>query len=380
MIQYFNYSIIIKEEITMKKIVFLLLVTLLLFSCVNSDIRNSNIASGNNNHIAALSYLEKHLYKQAERLDPEVLINYQLAWNKGREYYDSIIRQNLANSRDMLNYKENYYELYKSYFSLPQATKEKLPLIVAHKNELESSRKSLVASYVEYGDQLPSISYQNRLHKYLIYKKAGDYALPTDMAVFQKLQQANAGLEKNIKVDILNTFDFYFKNSIQSKLENALLKEKLFSISHSGNYHLLFQVRIDNYQFLRSQPSFSSTTEYKTIKESYDKVENGKIIKAYKEIRVPYQKLVYGKKSRLSYLCSYALYDKEQNIVFQQSLPCHIEDSKTWHQYISLDSHFIDLPKNEVEPASLSQEELIEKSFSPVIRSLKRDMEALKKY
>ncbi|MDY6171866.1 MAG: hypothetical protein SPH94_01550 [Fusobacterium necrophorum] len=364
----------------MKKIVFLLLVTLLLFSCVNSDIRNSNIASGNNNHIAALSYLEKHLYKQAERLDPEVLINYQLAWNKGREYYDSIIRQNLANSRDMLNYKENYYELYKSYFSLPQATKEKLPLIVAHKNELESSRKSLVASYVEYGDQLPSISYQNRLHKYLIYKKAGDYALPTDMAVFQKLQQANAGLEKNIKVDILNTFDFYFKNSIQSKLENALLKEKLFSISHSGNYHLLFQVRIDNYQFLRSQPSFSSTTEYKTIKESYDKVENGKIIKAYKEIRVPYQKLVYGKKSRLSYLCSYALYDKEQNIVFQQSLPCHIEDSKTWHQYISLDSHFIDLPKNEVEPASLSQEELIEKSFSPVIRSLKRDMEALKKY
>ena len=366
----------------MKKIVSLLFVTLLFFSCVSSDIRNSNTASSKNNHIAALSYLEKHLYKQAEKLDPEVLTNYQIAWNKGREYYASVIRQNLAkNPRDMLNYKEDYYELYKSYFSLPQATKEKLPLIVAHKNELENSRRSLVASYVEYGDQLPSTGYQNRLHKYLIYKKAGDDALPTDIAVFQKLQQANSGLEKNIKVNILNAFDFYFKNSIQAKLENALLKEKLFSISHSGNYHLLFQVRIDNYQFLQSQPSFSSTTEYKTIKEPYDKVENGKIIKAYKEIRVPYQKLVYGKKSRLSYLCSYTLYDKEQNIVFQRSLPCHIEDSKTWHQYISLDfTHFIDLPKNEIEPASLSQEELIEKSFSPVIRALKRDMEALKKY
>lgn len=366
----------------MKKIVSLLLATMLFFSCVSSDIRYANIAAENNNYVTALSYLEKYLYKPEKNVDVKILAQYQILWNKGRDYYATIISQNLAgNSRNMLNYKEDFYQLYKNYFSLPQEIKEKLPTIVAGSEELENSRRNFVASYVEYGDRLPPISYQNRLHKYLIYKKASDYALPTEITIQQKLQQANANLEKNIKLELLNIFDLYFKNSVQSKLENTLLKEKLFILSPSGNHALLFQVKIDNYHFLQNQPSFSTTTEYKIIKEPYEKIENGKIVKEYKEIRVPYQKLIYGKKNQLSYLCSYTLYDKHQNIIFQRSLPCRIEESKTWHQYITLDfTHFIELPKNEIEPGFLSQEELIEKSFSPVIKSLKQDIKNLKKY
>lgn len=366
----------------MKKLIIILFSTLLFFSCVSSDIRNSNAALNKNNYTTALAYLEKHLYKPSEKLDPDVLENYQISWNRGREYYSSTIQQNLANNpRDMLNYKKDYYELYKSYFSLPQATKDKLPLIVVNQNDLEHSRKLLVTSYFEYANQLPSLTYQNRLHKYLILKKANEYALPTETYISQKLQKVDTDLEKNLKILILNASDFYFKNSIQAKLENSLLERKLFSISNSENYNLLFQVKIDNYHFLQNQASFSTVTEYKVLQEAYDKIENGKAIKAYREIRVPYQKLIYGKKNRLSYLCTYTLYDKYHNIVLQRSVPCQEEDEKKWNQYLRLDfTHFIDIPENETEPNSLSQEELIQESFIPVLKYLKQDIENLKKF
>src|SRR3712207_4049659 len=94
-------------EVTMKKLIIILFSTLLFFSCVSSDIRNSNAALNKNNYTTALAYLEKHLYKPSEKLDPDVLENYQISWNRGREYYSSTIQQNLANNpRDMLNYKK----------------------------------------------------------------------------------------------------------------------------------------------------------------------------------------------------------------------------------------------------------------------------------
>src|SRR3712207_7472743 len=76
----------------MKKIVSLLLATMLFFSCVSSDIRYANIAAENNNYVTALSYLEKYLYKPEKNVDVKILAQYQILWNKGRDYYATIIR------------------------------------------------------------------------------------------------------------------------------------------------------------------------------------------------------------------------------------------------------------------------------------------------
>lgn len=370
-----------KEGELMKKINYTLLFIsfLFLFACTSTSIRKADVLTEKHNYLSALEVLEQKMYSK-NKIDESVLKKYQQIFTKGEEYYNTFLQeQYVGNQSLVLQAKEKSYLLQKRYFSLPQSIKQQIHLSSFSLEEITRKREDLSTSYATFADGLSTETYQNRLQKYLAYEKALYYSSNTNVILQQKRAASSKNLEQNLEIRVQGNTGFPLQIMIRNQLQASLSSEKIFKFLSPTESNLFLRVQIQNYQYVEMPESFSTRTEYIHQEVAVNKVENGKIISKMETQKIPYQKIDYSQKQRLSYYVSYALYDKNQVLVFSGTMPINLENNRAWSQSIPLDIRYaFNLPKTEVKPNAMTKEQMQINSVAKLVKAIQQKIQTLK--
>lgn len=365
----------------MKKIIYTLLSVsfLFLFACTSTSIRKADALTGKHDYLGALEILEQKMSSK-DTIDESILQKYQQIFTKGEEYYNISLQEQYVGSQSLsLQAKEKSYLLQKRYFSLPQSLKQQMALSSLSPNEMTQKREELSASYAMFADGLQTETYQNRLQKYLAYEKALYYSSNPDAILQRKIATSAKNLEQNVEIRIQGNTDFSLQTMIRSQLQASLSSEKFLKFLSPAESNLFLRIQIQDYQYTEMPESFSTTTEYINQEVAVNKIENGNMISKMKVQKIPYQKIRYSQKQRLHYYVSYALYDKNQVLIFSGTMPIDLENNKTWVQSIPLDVRYaFHFPKTEMKPNTMTKEQMQINSVAELVKAIQQRIQTLK--
>ncbi len=362
----------------MRKKIIILILSIFLCGCSYFQVKDAIKEADKGNYISSLTNLLNILKENNE--DRRALDAFEIIYpNAEKFYYDKI---DLARGRDIINYTKGLLNLLRAqeiYYSLPQVSKNSIAVVEPPLQERNVIKRELAESFYTLGMNMREETYEERLRTYGYFSQAKFYDIEGRKDIEERY---NSSKNKALGKFLLNFSgdNKAFLTQLKNTLSVDLKKYPLFSLGNRKNYNLDMKVEVTNIEYQPpSVSTYSGIDSYtdRVVKRVLEKVietkiVDGKTIQIEKmvpverevEVEVYYRYFKHTKKTKMGYMLSYELSEKNGNLISSKKERVSYEDSVTWVEYYPLHPFIgrrpFRFPVTEYEKPVMSKEKLQE--------------------